>query len=133
MNEIKPYQGLRWTARIFGGLFVAFFLYIVVTEYIEELQNPDVSPVRALVSLVSSADGMLFAWISCGIAMAGLILAYWKEGLGGGISLISFILVYFKLESGSFHVFTFISLLVVSIPCILYLVYWWKMYHIQRK
>jgi hypothetical protein len=133
MNEIKHYQGLRWTARIFGGLIVVLFLYIVVSEYIEELQNPDVSPVRALVSLVSSADGMLFAWISCGIAMVGLILAYWKEGLGGGISLISFILVYIKLESGNFHVFTFISLLVVSIPCVLYLIYWWKMFHNKRK
>ena len=86
MSDKKHYKGIRWTARIFETIIIAVVLYLVIGEYIEEL-NPGVSPIAALVSLVSSIDGMLLGWILCRIAMAGLILAWWKEGLGGGISL----------------------------------------------
>jgi len=127
------YRGLRWTARILGGLLVVIFFYLLAGEYRRELGNPDASAVSAFVSMVKSAGGMLFAWVACAIAMAGLILAYWKEGLGGGISLLAFILVYLKLEGGEFHLFTFISLLLGSIPSVLYLIFWWKRIHPEKE
>lgn len=127
------FRGVRWTARILGGLLVVFFFYLLAGEYREELANPSASAVSAFVSLVKSAGGMLFAWIACIIAMAGLILAFWKEGLGGGISLLAFILVYLKLEGSEFHLFTFISLLLASIPSVLYLIFWWRRIHPEKE
>ena len=132
MSDKKLYNGIRTTARIVGAVIVAVVLFIVIQEYIEEL-NPGVSPGAAFVSLISSIDGMLFEWVLCGIALAGLILAYWKEGLGGGIALVCFIWLFSRLSSGHFNVFILAAVIIVSIPCILYLVYWWKMYSRDKK
>jgi hypothetical protein len=51
---------------------------MVVGENIEELVNPNISPEGALLSSVSSAKGMLFGWILCGIALVGLVINYMK-------------------------------------------------------
>jgi formate hydrogenlyase subunit 3/multisubunit Na+/H+ antiporter MnhD subunit len=104
----------------------------VIREYIKEL-NPGVSPMAALVTLVSSVRGMSLEWILGAIAMAGLILAWWKEGLGGGISLVCFIWLSFQLSSDHFNGFILATVIIVSVPCVLYLVYWWKRSRYQRK
>ena len=132
MSDKKLYKGIRWTARIYGTIIIIFILYIVIQEYIEEL-NPGVSPGKAFASLLSSADVMLFEWILSGIAMAGLILAYWKEGLGGGIALVCFIWLSFRLSSDHFNGFILAAVIIVSIPCFLYLIYWWKVFRYHSK
>ena len=60
-----------------------------------------------------------------GIGFAALILAWWKEGLGGIIAFISFIvfnlLAAFSPVEGS----RYMSLLLIPlVPSILYLLYW---------
>ena len=68
----------------------------------------------------------IILFIMWGIGLAGLILALWKEGLGGIISLLSFIifniLAAINTTQGSGYTFV---LLLFMIPSILYLVYWW--------
>ena len=70
---------------------------------------------------------MLLIFVIWGIALAGLVLALWKEGLGGSISLGSYILVYilnlFNKEA-SMRGNAITIFLIFSIPSILYLVYW---------
>src|SRR4030042_1016001 len=91
MNKNKPYNVLRWTARIYGTLVVALLLYLTSIEYIEELHG-GASPLASLFTLINEImkyPHILLPWVIAGV---GLILALWKEGLGGGISLISLII-----------------------------------------
>ena len=103
---------IRWTARITGLLMVIFTLLIGIGELLQGNS-----------SLNTYTIIMFVVW---GIGLAGLILAIWKEALGGIISLFSFIifnvLVAVNPTPGSRYIF---GLLLFMIPSILYLVYWW--------
>jgi hypothetical protein len=121
MNNRNPYNWLRWIARITGILMVAFTLFFFIGEVIEGHQR------HAGSALASFTPFMLLIFVIWGIALAGLVLALWKEGLGGIISLVCYILVYIlnlfnKEATNSAH---FIPVfLIFCIPSILYLVYW---------
>jgi len=131
MNKNKPYNVLLWTARICGTLVIALLLYLTSIEYIEEL-NRGASPLASLSPLINEViryPHILLPWV---IACLGLILALWNEGLGGGITLISSIFGLFTLGfPGNLN--TIIPVAIVSVPAILYLIYWWKMFHYNRK
>ncbi len=121
MKKRNPYNWLRWIARITGILLVAFTLIIVIGEFIEGQQrNPG-------FGLASYTPIILIIFVIWGIALAGLVLALWKEGLGGIISLISFMLVYilnlFNKEA-SMKANAIAIFLIFCIPSLLYLVYW---------
>jgi hypothetical protein len=85
VKKRNPYNWLRWIARITGTLIVLFFLFWMGGEIIEGRGRPHTS---------FDFKGCIFfgTW---GIATAGLVLALWKEGLGGIISLISYFVVNF--------------------------------------
>src|SRR5512138_475104 len=72
---------IRWTARITGTLLVVLALIIGVGEYIEGLHKtgPGLNTYNIITFIV---------W---GIGLAGLLLAWRKEGMGGLISIVSFI------------------------------------------
>jgi hypothetical protein len=133
MDDYKPFRGLVWTARIWGGMIVAFILYIVIQEYIEELVNPKLNALQALVKLLSDARPMMLVWILCFLGLAGLVLAYWKPAIGGGSALLSFIVMFLVLESGRLHAFSITALLIIAVPCILYLVYWQLMARAKKE
>lgn len=121
MNYRNPYNWLRWIARITGILMVAFTLFFFIGEVIEGHQR------HAGSALSSFTPFMLLIFVIWGIALAGLVLALWKEGLGGIISLVCYILVYIlnlfnKEATNSEHFIT--VFLIFCIPSILYLVYW---------
>jgi hypothetical protein len=85
VKKRNPYNWLRWIARITGTLMVLFFLFWMGGEIIEGRGRPH-----------TSFDFQ--AWTFFGIwsiATAGLVLALWKEGLGGIISLVSYFLVFY--------------------------------------
>ncbi len=105
---------IRWSARIIGTLIVAFTLFMGIGEMIEGS--------KSAVSEINLDVIIIFAvW---GLGLLGLLLALWKEGLGGLISLLCFvifnILTAVSPESG----YTYI-LLLFMIPSVLYLLYWW--------
>ena len=85
MKKRNPYNWLRWIARITGTLIVLFFLFWMGGEIIEGRGRPHTS---------IDFKGCIFfgTWA---IATTGLVLALWKEGLGGIISLISYFVVNF--------------------------------------
>ena len=121
MKKKQPYNGLRWTARISGTLLVAFTLFFVIANFIDSMNRNNESPFASFSTLI------IIIFIIWGIALASLILALWKEGIGGVISLGSFILMYIlnlfnaeaSVRAGALPIF-----LIFSVPSILYLSYW---------
>ena len=107
---------IRWAARIIGTLMVIFTLIIGIGEMLEGRNKPN--------SGYNTFTIILF--IGWGAGLAGLILALWKEGLGGIVSLIFFIIfnVLAAVNPTPDSRYTF-GLLLFMIPSILYLVYWW--------
>jgi len=120
MKNSNPYKWLRWIARISGILIVAFTLFIFIGEFIEgQHRNPS--------ALASYTPIILIIFAVWTIALAGLVLALWKEGLGGLMSLASFMLVYIlnlfnkqaTMKANALGIF-----FIFCIPSMLYLVYW---------
>jgi hypothetical protein len=68
----------------------------------------------------------IISFVVLGTGLSGLILALWKEGLGGMISLLCFIIVNILAAMnptpGSAYTYKFLFLM---LPSILYLLYWW--------
>jgi hypothetical protein len=130
MKKKLPYNGLKWTARITGTFLVAFTLFFGIAEFIDGMNRNNGSP------FASSSTLIIILFIIWGIALAGLIVALWKEGLGGFISLGSFILMYIlnlfnteaSVRGGAFPIF-----FIFSIPSILYLCYWKLTKDINQK
>ena len=102
---------IRWLARIIGILLIVFCLTFFIGEY-----NPQ-DPLETYYILVFTV---------LGIGLAALILAWWKEGLGGIISFVSFIvfnlLAAFSPVEGGRYLYV---LLFPLIPSILHLLEWW--------
>ena len=94
MKKRNPFNWLRWIARISGTLIALFTLFWMVGEIIEGKGRPHTS--------YSFQTWIFFG--TWGIATAGLVLALWKESLGGIISLVSYFLVYY-LSSTDIAVF----------------------------
>jgi len=109
-------KGIRWTARILGTGMVLFVLIFAIGSLLEGLNKPTTEYNTYTVIL-------FLLW---GAGLAGLIVAWWKEGAGGLISLIAFILFNILAATnttpGSSYSFV---LLLFIIPSILYLVYGW--------
>jgi len=107
---------IRWSARIIGTLIVAFTLFIGIGELLEGRSRPASEPnIYNIITFV--------VW---GTGLSGLILAIWKEGLGGIVSLLCFIifniLAAMNPTPGSRYMYT---LLFFMLPSLLYLLYWW--------
>lgn len=106
---------IRWAARIFGTLLVITSLIFFVGSMIENYHKQG--------SVLDTYNIILFAVL--GIGFAALILAWWKEGLGGIIAFVSFIvfnlLAAVNPVEGSSYMFL---LLIFLVPSILYLLYW---------
>ncbi len=107
---------IRWFARITGTLLVIFVLFFAVGSFVEGLKNP--GPGLNMFTVIT--------FVVWGIGLAGLVFAWWKEGAGGMISLISFIvfniLVAINPTPGSSYT---LGLLLFLFPSILFLLYWW--------
>ena len=108
---------IRWAARITGTAIVVITMVFAIGNFLEGQGKPVPEPFS--ISLI-------ITFVFWGIGLAGLVLALWKEALGGIISLMSFIifitLVAIKINPESrFSYVLFIFLL----PSVLYLYYWW--------
>lgn len=112
MKDNKPLKGVLWTARIYGLVIIGLLLYVAISEYIEKPSEEYFTSIKEHLNI----------FVPVIIAFVGLVIAYWKEGLGGGISLISIIWFFFDLQ----HLNSFIFMAVFSVPSVLYLIYWWN-------
>ena len=111
---------LRWSARILGTIEVVLLFYLTFNEFREEINSHSPSPLLTLI------NGQYFLAVTLTIAFTGLIIAYWKEGLGGGISLASFIVLF--IGWSDFHVNFILGMVLASLPAILYFIYWLTVY-----
>jgi hypothetical protein len=122
---LYKHSNLRWTARILGTIEAVFLFYLGFSEFREEIVNQSSSP------LVTMINGQYFLTVTLTIVFIGLIIAYWKEGLGGGISLASYIVLF--IGCSDFHVNFIIGLTLYSLPSILYFTHWLKVYLDRKK
>ncbi len=109
---------IRWTARIVGTLLVLFTILIGVGEMLESYNRHGVSPFDKFDIL------MIITFVFFIVGLAGLILALWKEGKGGIISLLSFIIFIFILGINPKSNFIY-GLFIYLIPSVLYIYCWW--------
>lgn len=116
---------LLWFARILGTLEVVLLFYLTWVEFREEINNHSPSPLTTLI------NGQYFLVTTLTIAFIGLILAYWKPGLGGGISLASYIVLF--IGWADFHVSFILGMIIVAMPAILYFIYGLNVYlHVKK-
>jgi hypothetical protein len=116
---------LRWSARILGTIEVVLLLYLSFTEFREEIDNHSPAPLLTLI------NGQYFLAVTLTIAFTGLVIAYWKEGLGGGISLASYIVLF--IGWSDFHLNFILGMVMAALPSILYFSYGFSVYHALKK
>ncbi len=120
MKNTTSISIIRWTARIIGTLMVAFALFMFIGETLESYKKHGVAALDPFDTL------MIITFTFWGIGLAGLIVGLWKEGLGGIVSLISFIIFFFLVAINPKPDVHFMSaLFIFLIPSVLYLCYWW--------
>lgn len=119
------HRSLLWSARILGTIEVVLLFYIAVSEFREEFNSNNPSPLLTLI------NGQYFLAVTLTIAFIGLIIAYWKEGLGGGISLGSYIILF--IGWSDFHMNFILGMILASLPSILYFTYWLTVYLDLKK
>lgn len=114
------------TARIIGTIWASFYLFAIVFGYLEEIQiKPD---------HVSIPDFLQIPIAVCLlIAAIGLIIAWWRAGIGGFISLFGFIIAEVLSLIDPKFVFPLLIFAISLLPSILYLGYWWKGKNHQPK
>ena len=130
MKTKQPFNDIRLAARIIGTLLVIFTLVFGIANFIYGLNRTNGSPLASFSTLI------IIIFIIWGFALAGLVVALWKEGLGGCISLVSFLLMYilnlFNKEA-SMRWSAITVFLIFCIPSLLYLYYWRMTRDILKK
>jgi hypothetical protein len=116
---------LRWSARILGTLEVAFLLYLAYDQLFKGMID------RGLSALIPLIGGQYFLAITLTISFIGLVIAYWKEGLGGSISLASILVLF--IGWSDFHIIFILGMGLFSVPSILYVAYWLSIYLAVKK
>jgi hypothetical protein len=107
---------IRWTARIIALLFAIVLFIMFISE--------DMSPIIRLAQLPVKHYFILSLWI---LTPIGYLIALWREGFGGLISLISTLthIVFLSREGFGDFIFFYLFLSILLIPSILYLLYWY--------
>src|SRR5665213_780144 len=101
---------LRWSARILSILSVGIVLLFAFGEGLN-------------FSHFSARELVLFAFFPIGVCL-GMALAWWREGLGGGITIASFVAFYLghHLSTSSFP--RGFALMALAAPGFLFLLCW---------
>jgi hypothetical protein len=116
-GKANPSKSLRLAARIVGTLWILISITLFIGYYLEGLQRN-----KGTVPTPPDILG-IFCVVCMAVALVGLMIAWWNEGLGGLISLIGFLLAGVLLIIDPKLNFSPIFLIVL-VPSILYLAYW---------
>ena len=127
MNEIAnnskkktPLKSLRLTARITGTIWVVFSLFLIVVAFLEGNQSKSSTVSKPHDILGIAAVVFLF------IALTGLIIGWWRAGIGGLISLFGFIIAGVLFIINPKLIFSLPVFLILLVPSMLYFAYWWE-------
>jgi hypothetical protein len=109
---------LRWTARSIGTLLVLSSVILAGLDIIEK-------HTKQAGFLSNPHEGLMILTIVCFLfALTGLVIALWREGIGGLIALIGMLgVVILIFNNPDFN--PSLMLLIFLIPSLLYLLYWW--------
>jgi hypothetical protein len=111
---------IRWTARIMGTLMVIFTLIIGIGELLEGSKN-------AANASKTFDTIMIITFIFWGAGLLGLILALWKEGIGGTVSFLSFIVFIALVATNTKPDVHFSNVLFIFlVPSVMYIYCWWS-------
>ncbi|HNY01848.1 MAG TPA: hypothetical protein PKG48_04635 [Bacteroidales bacterium] len=116
---------LRWSARILGSLEAGFLLSLAYDQLIKSVIE------KGLPALIPAINGQYFLAITLTMAFIGLILAYWKEGTGGFISMSAFIVLFIGWRD--FHISFIVGMTLAAVPGLLYFLYRLFVYRAVRK
>ncbi|MCX6189031.1 MAG: hypothetical protein NTW54_05435 [Bacteroidetes bacterium] len=107
---------VRWTASIIGTLMVAFTLIFFIGSMFEGRNKP--GPGLDTYTIIT--------FVVWGIGLAALLLALWKPGIGGLISLLSFIVfnILAAVNPNADSSYS-VVLLIFLLPSILFLLFCW--------
>jgi hypothetical protein len=111
---------IRWTARILALLIIIIILVMLIGESIGSSSHK--------INLSGRDFLLLSLW---GTTLIGLGIGFWREGLGGLISLVSTLSHIIILSSEG--VGNLKSFYVFLVPSILYLMYWYFNKTIKAK
>ena len=109
-QENRSYVIMRWTARILSIASISLLLMFAVGE-------------RLSFAHFNAIELLQFLFFPVGIC-AGMIIAWWKEGLGGVVSVVS-LLVFYTINfaaKGSFP--RGWAFLAFSAPAVLFIISW---------
>ncbi len=117
-QDYTALKGLRLAARIIGTLWVLFCTFFLIGYLMEGIQKNGGKFKMPGDWMGIATEVFIF------VGLGGLIVAYWREGTGGFISLIAFILATVFLVADPQLKFSFIFFF-LYLPTIFYLAYWW--------
>ncbi|MCG6954467.1 MAG: hypothetical protein LJF04_00620 [Gemmatimonadetes bacterium] len=123
-SEQSRATAYRWIARVTGILITILTLVIGIGE---ALDGPRRHPGTTLLGQFTPLILVMFAvW---GVGLAGLLLGWWKEKLGGILSLCCFALVFvlnlFNSQAPpAMRIGTLIPMGIYSIPSVLFIASW---------
>lgn len=110
---------IRLAARVIGTIWLVICLFGFIGFFLEGTKGHESAVPKPL-------DILGIATISCFIlGFFGLIIAWWRAGIGGLISLFGFIItgVLFKINPN--YILSPPFFVLILLPSILYLAYWW--------
>jgi hypothetical protein len=123
----SPLMAIRLTARILGTIWVTLILSIAIGYFMEGIERNG-GEFKVPTDWLGVAV-VLFLMIG----LAGLIVAFWREGAGVLISTSGFSLsALFLIINPKLH-FSLFFFILILVPSMLYLVYWLGLRNFQKK
>jgi hypothetical protein len=112
---LYDYRILRVSARILGTLEAGCLMLLAYDQIIKGLISQGPSAFLTLI------NGQYILAILLTVDFIGLVIAYWKEGMGGGISLASLIVLF--AVGPEFGIIFILFMGLFSLPSVLYIAY----------
>lgn len=106
---------IRRIALILGTFVAGTMFYLTFSEFMIEIRAGSPTPIITLI------DGQYFLAVTMTIVFLGLVLSYWKELIGGGISLTA--MMVFIIGWNDWHAFFLISMFIMMLAPALYVIH----------
>ena len=120
-NKTKLLTRIRWVSRIWGIVYIVFFLFMLIGYYIVDQPSPDETGntlgAREIIAFI-----FVFGYF------AGLILAWKWEGLGGLVAIACIIAFALTIQNMPVSIY-----MLMTIPALLFLICWFLSRSITMK
>ena len=122
----KATKRIRWTARIWSGIIVAYALLLVVGYSVNYITTGEADPYAVDDIPITEQLTPIFIFL----AIFSLVIAWFKEKIGGILNLIfvalaiPFLYVHWPIHEDPRFIMPYIVVMVVAIPGLLFLLCW---------